>query len=187
MVNKDIDNLVQKLKNKNDININSTTQIINKKNNVDVDKINIKQQNKNNSKNEFSINDYPLGKKHFNSIKTKTNKLLSDITINNVSNNLIDNKDLSISSKTLLMQSEIAASDNKIELSKNLKRAAEMVSIPDEKLIEIYDILRPNRASEEEILKIASELETQYNAIDTANLLKQTCHVYKKRGLLIKK
>ena len=41
----------------------------------------------------------------------------------------------------------------------NLRRAAELIAVPDDRLLEIYNALRPYRSTKQELLDIAGELD----------------------------
>jgi propanediol dehydratase small subunit len=65
-----------------------------------------------------------------------------------------------------------------------MRRAAEMTKIPDERLLEMYDSLRPYRCTKQELLEIASELESKYQAKICADFVREAAEVYEKRGRL---
>ncbi len=44
-------------------------------------------------------------------------------------------------------------------VARNFRRAAELIAIPDERILAIYNALRPFRSSQAELLAIADELE----------------------------
>ena len=73
-------------------------------------------------------------------------------------------KDIRISSDMLHAQAQIAASAGKPQIGENLKRAAEMTQIPDDELIKMYDMLRPNRSTKQQLVELAQKLEQQYQA-----------------------
>ena len=45
-----------------------------------------------------------------------------------------------------------------------MRRAAELIAVPDTRVLEIYNALRPYRSTKVELLAIADELEDKYNA-----------------------
>lgn len=116
------------------------------------------------------------------SIKSKTGKSLKDISIENILSGNINSEDIKISKETLLMQGEIAEKEGRPQLKENFTRASELVDISDKKLLEIYDKLRPNRSTKEELVAIAKELE-QSKAAQCAKLVYEAIEVYEKRGL----
>lgn len=128
---------------------------------------------------------YPLSKSGLD-IKGKSGKGLDDITIDEVINGNITGEDIKISKETLKLQGDIAKSEGRIELGENFTRASELVDIPDEELLNIYNMLRPHRSSEEELLKKAEEIKVKYGALNCSNLILDSLKVYKKRGILRK-
>ena len=131
-----------------------------------------------------TIKDYPLSKNKPNLIKSSTGKSLSDFTVENIMNGSITPEDIRIAPKTLEMQAQIAESDGRKSFAQNLRRAAELIAVPDERILEIYDKLRPYRSTKNELLEIANELETKYNAKINAELVREAVVLYEKRDRL---
>jgi propanediol dehydratase small subunit len=73
-----------------------------------------------------------------------------------------------------------------VRLAANLRRAAEMTRIPDARLLEMYNALRPYRSTKQELLHMAEELETRYQAKVCGALVREAAEVYDKRGRLKK-
>lgn len=128
--------------------------------------------------------DYPLGVKRTDLIKTPTNKTLDDITLKGVMDGSVTPKDIRIAPETLELQAQVAESMGRKPLAQNFRRASELISVPDDRILEIYNALRPGRSSKEEMLAIAEELETQYNAKINGKLIRDAADVYEKRGIL---
>ena len=82
------------------------------------------------------------------------------------------------------MQAEIAEAANRKAFARNLRRAAELISVEDDKLLDIYNALRPNRSSKQELLDIAKDLEDNYKATINAALVRNAAEVYEKRDIL---
>ena len=143
----------------------------------------------NNTNNEFSskntnkVNrqDYPLSVKRKDLVKSATGKKLEDITIENVMNGKIGAEDCRIAPETLELQAQIAES-----VGRNLRRAAELIAVPDTRVLEIYNALRPYRSTKVELLAIADELEDKYNAKVNAQLVREAAELYEKRDRLRK-
>lgn len=128
--------------------------------------------------------DYPLGTKRPDLVKTPTDKNLEEITLKKVMNGEVKDEDLRITEKTLAYQAEIAKQKGREQFGKNLKRAGELTKIPDARILEIYNSLRPNRSTKKELLDIAAELENDYNAKINAKLIREAAEVYEKRNKL---
>ena len=58
-------------------------------------------------------------------------------------------------------------------LAENLRRAAELAVIPNERLLEIYEALRPRRSTYQELSALADDLETRYTAPANARFGRQ--------------
>lgn len=128
--------------------------------------------------------DYPLGTKRPELVKTPTDKSLDEITLDKVLDGEVKDEDLRITEKTLDYQAEIAEQKGREQFGKNLKRAGELTKIPDDRILEIYNSLRPNRSTKKELLEIAAELENEYNAEINAQLIREAAEVYEKRNKL---
>ena len=67
----------------------------------------------------------------------------------------------------------------------NFARAAELVDVPDDVILKMYDKLRPNRSTKAELVEMAQELLEKYNAKNCAKLVIEAAEVYEKRGVLL--
>jgi propanediol dehydratase small subunit len=59
-----------------------------------------------------------------------------------------------------------------------------MTRIPDARVLEIYNALRPYRSTRQDLLDIAGELESKYEAHVCAGLVREAADVYERRGRL---
>ncbi|GAA0706755.1 diol dehydratase small subunit [Paraclostridium ghonii] len=134
--------------------------------------------------NKMNPQDYPLATKRADVIKTPTGKGLQEITLENVLNGEIKPEDVRISPETLEMQAQIAEGMNRDAIARNFRRAAELINFPDERIIEIYNALRPYRSTKEELLAIADEVENVYGAKVNAEFIREASEVYEKRKKL---
>ena len=66
----------------------------------------------------------------------------------------------------------------------NLRRAAELVNIPNERLLQIYETLRPRRATWQELIDLSEELTAQYDAVENARFVREAAEAYRINGLL---
>lgn len=128
--------------------------------------------------------DYPLAAKRPELLKTPTGKKLSDITLENVLNGEVTPKDVSIAPETLRMQAEIADGVGRTQLANNLRRAAELTAIPDNRILEMYNALRPYRSTKAELVLIAEEMETKYKATISGAFVREAAGVYERRNRL---
>lgn len=130
--------------------------------------------------------DYPLAEKRTDLVRTPTGKSLNEITLEGLIKDQVTAADLRISSETLEMQAQVADSVGRKPFARNLRRAAELTGIPDERVLEIYNALRPFRSSKKDLLAIADELDNKYQARVTAAMVREAADVYEKRDRLRK-
>ena len=74
-----------------------------------------------------------------------------------------------------------------------MDQVAEMVpsvsarlKVTDDELIKMYDMLRPNRSTKQQLVELAQKLEQQYQATICAQLVREATEVYERRGILKK-
>jgi propanediol dehydratase small subunit len=107
---------------------------------------------------------------------------LSEVTLDALDDLSI--ADVQISPATLRAQAEIARQAGFRQLATNLTRAAELTAVPNAELLRMYELLRPQRASQAELLALADELEHHYKAVENAQMVREAAEVYQARGLL---
>ena len=128
---------------------------------------------------------YPLGEHEKDKITSKTGKRLSDITLDEVMKNHVSADDIKISKETLKAQGQVAKENGNAPMEKNFERAAELVDVPDEVILDMYNKLRPNRSTKLELVTLAQELLEKYQAKNCARLVMEAAEVYEKRGILL--
>ena len=128
---------------------------------------------------------YPLGENERASITSKTGKKLDDITLDAVKEGRITAEDIKISKEMLRRQGQVAMAADSAPMARNFERAAELVDVPDDVILHMYDMLRPNRATKAQLLAMADELATKYHAKTCAKLVLEAAEVYEKRGILL--
>lgn len=130
--------------------------------------------------------DYPLAKKRPELVRTATGKSLDEITVEAVVSGAIKPEEIRITAQTLEYQAQVAESIHRPQLARNMRRAGELTRVPDERVLEIYNALRPNRSTKSELLAIADELEGKFEAVVCANHVREAAKVYEARGVLKK-
>lgn len=130
------------------------------------------------------VKDYPLAEKSPHLVTTDSGVKLNDLTFEKMKSGEIDAKDFRISSDTLELQAQVADDSGRGPLARNMRRAAELVSVPDERLLAIYNALRPYRSTKAELYDIAAELEGTYGATINAGFVREAADVYEARGRL---
>ena len=127
--------------------------------------------------------EYPLGEHARDRIVSRTGRPLSDLTLDNIREGQIDSDDFGIHPDTLRAQADIAEGAGFPQLAGNLRRAAELAAVPNEKVLAVYEALRPYRVTYEQLLAMADELERDYGATENARFVREAAEVYKERGL----
>lgn len=130
------------------------------------------------------LKDYPLSANRPELLKTPTGKTLADITLDQVMKGEVNADDVRITADTLRMQAEIADGVTRNQFADNLRRAAELTAVPDNRILEIYNALRPYRSTKAELFAIADELERSYNAKQNAAIVREAAEVYERRNRL---
>jgi propanediol dehydratase small subunit len=128
--------------------------------------------------------DYPLSTKRPDLVRSATGKSLGDLTLDNAVAGEISFDDFKTRPETLECQAQIAESAGRPHIAVNLRRAAEMTRIPDKRVLEMYNSLRPYRSTKQEMLDMAKELESQYQAPVCAALVREAVETYEKNGRL---
>lgn len=128
---------------------------------------------------------YPLGEYEKERIYSKTGKKLTDITLDEIVKGHISSDDIKISKEMLKAQGQVAKENGNDPMEKNFERAAELVDVPDDVILKMYDKLRPNRSTKLELVMMAQELMEKYNAKNCARLVMEAAEVYEKRGILL--
>jgi propanediol dehydratase small subunit len=91
--------------------------------------------------------------------------------------------DLRMDPATLAHQAVVASACGNPQLAENFSRAAELATIDDEEVMNLYEALRPHRSTAEELDALRVSLETR-GASRCAELVRQAAEVYSRRGLL---
>jgi propanediol dehydratase small subunit len=127
---------------------------------------------------------YPLMQNAADNLKALSGKPLSDITLDAVSEGSLSADDMRIQAETLRLQAQVAEQAGYTQLANNLRRAAELTAVPNKEVLQIYDLLRPGRASHTQLIQLAEHLEQTYQAVVTGKFVREAAEVYKQRNLL---
>jgi propanediol dehydratase small subunit len=126
---------------------------------------------------------YPLIE-HAEELRAFSGRPLSDLTPEAVARGDLSAADLRIHADALRAQAEVARQAGYDQLAANLLRAAELTLVPNQEVLQIYELLRPGRASYEQLLQLADHLEQTYRAEENARFIREAAEVYQARGLL---
>ena len=128
---------------------------------------------------------YPLAEHEQDKIASRTGKHLSEITLDEVMKGHVGPEDIKISKEVLKAQGQVAKAAGNAPMEKNFERAAELVDVPDDVILKMYDKLRPNRSTKLELVMMAKELLDKYQAKNCARLIMEAAEIYEKRGILL--
>ena len=132
--------------------------------------------------------DYPLAEKRPDLVVGKRGKNLDAITLDGLLSGEVTLEDLSITKRALNQQAEIARNVGRTTLAQNFERAADIVEVPQETIMRIYELLRPGRAdSKDQLLAVASELQATYGAAKMAAFIVEAADIYERRELFKKR
>lgn len=107
-----------------------------------------------------------------------------EITLDALRDGRITTEDVTIRRRMLEAQAERAVAEGYPQLARNFRRAAELTMIPSETLLQIYEKLRPKRASHGELLALSQEIIARYDAPETGAFIREAAEAYLKKGLL---
>ncbi len=140
------------------------------------------------SEERLSIADYPLAEKRPEIVRGKRGKGLDEITLEALLKDRVTLEDLRITAAALRQQAEIARAAGRATLAANFERGAELVDVPQDTIMRIYELLRPGRAqSQEELLAAARKLRDEHGAQALAAFIEEAAAVYERRGLFKKR
>jgi propanediol dehydratase small subunit len=127
--------------------------------------------------------DYPLGARRPDLVTTPGGLPLGDVTLAAAREGALGPDEIRATPRTLRLQAEIARAAGRTQLAENLERAAELATVPDDLLLEIYTALRPRRATAQELEEWAAQLDG-FEAPTTAAFVREASAAYAERGLL---
>lgn len=127
---------------------------------------------------------YPLGETMPDKILSRSGRKLNEFTLDKVMSGDLKPEDFRIAPETLEMQAQVAEAANRPWLGNNMRRASELIAVPDEELLQAYDALRPYRKSKQELLDLADHLEKTYGCKVSADFIREAAEVYERRGRL---
>jgi glycerol dehydratase small subunit/propanediol dehydratase small subunit len=128
--------------------------------------------------------DYPLAETQPQSVIGPRGKRLSDVTLDAVLDGSVTMEDLRITPEALLAQAEIARDAGRPTLAENFERAAELVNVPQDVIMQVYELLRPGRAkTKQQLLDAARMLREEHSASRMAAFVEEAAATYEERGL----
>lgn len=128
--------------------------------------------------------DYPLAEKRPDLVRTRRGKKLEDLTLAAIESGSVALEDLRITPEALRQQAAIARDAGRPNLGRNFERASELIDVPQDVILKIYELLRPGRAKGKgDLLDAATLLRGTYKAERMAAFIEEAAEVYERRGL----
>ena len=115
-------------------------------------------------------------------IRTGSGRALDELTIDALRAGRLSAEDFRISRAQLDAQAAAAEAGGYRQLAENLRRAAELTGLPNDRVFAIYAMLRPGRASVAELHALAADLRRQ-NMSRVAAFIVEAAEAYGKRGV----
>lgn len=106
----------------------------------------------------------------------------AEISVDDIRRGDVTVDDVRIHPDTLEHQACVAEGHGNPQLAANFRRAAELASLPDEEIMDLYEALRPHRSTIEELRSIATRLSSKGARLN-AELFTQAADVYARRDL----
>ena len=122
--------------------------------------------------------EYPFGRD--GDVRTPGGLRLAELAL---ADERVTRAELRATPETLRLQADVAARTGRLQLAANLRRAAELASVPEDVVLEIYTALRPRRSTATELEGWACRLD-ETGAPLTASFVREAAEVYAARGLL---
>ncbi|MFT7596452.1 MAG: propanediol dehydratase small subunit [Paracoccaceae bacterium] len=136
------------------------------------------------SRETLTAKDYPLAENRADLVRGARGKSLDDLSLTALEQGDVVMEDLRITPDALTMQADIARTEHRDKLAENFDRAAELINVPQDYLMQIYELLRPGRARNQAVLlDVADTLRTTYDAPQMAAFIEEAAEVYDRRGL----
>jgi propanediol dehydratase small subunit len=122
---------------------------------------------------------YPLGRDG-ETVRTPGGLRLDELALDDPR---VTRDELRTTPDTLRLQADVAEAAGRVALAANLRRAAELATVPQEVVLELYTALRPRRSTAGDLESWAARLEER-GATATARFVREAAEVYAARGLL---
>ncbi|MBS3651500.1 glycerol dehydratase [Pseudaminobacter sp. 19-2017] len=127
---------------------------------------------------------YPIAEKAPEAAVSASGMPLERLTLDAVVSGQVGPAEIRISAEVLRLQANIARAAGRDRLALNLERAAELVDVPQDIILETYEMMRPGRLTDPSLLSERAEmLRRDYGAHAIAALIEEAVAVYGRRNL----
>lgn len=131
-----------------------------------------------------SLGLYPISENAADKAVSASGMPLAELTLDAIASERIGAADIRISADVLRLQAGIARDAGRDRLALNFERAADLVEVPQDLILDTYEMLRPGRTSEPGPLRERAELlRRDYGAHTIAALIDEAVAVYERRNL----
>lgn len=128
---------------------------------------------------------YPLAETAPDRIRGGRGRALDDLTLEAVVAGDVTIEDLRITAEALKAQAIIARGAGRPTLAENFERGAELVAVPQDLIMQTYDMLRPGRVrSRRALIEHAELFRRDYGAEGIARFIETAAEFYHRRGLV---
>jgi propanediol dehydratase small subunit len=127
------------------------------------------------------LQSYPLSEKQSERLKTPSGHSFQEVTLEAVLEGKVTMSDLRVTVEALELQAQLAVAAGRPQLAENFRRAAELAEVPEEKIMQIYNGLRPGRASQAELERLADTLKQDFKAYRCARFVREAAAAYFKK------
>ena len=117
--------------------------------------------------------EYPFYANSRDRLQLPGGRPLEELTVEAVVEGRVGPGEVGIHPRTLRAQAEVAEAAGFRQLAESLRRAAELAPLADAKILEIYQALRPGRATAGRLDELARELEEVHRAPLTAAFVRE--------------
>ena len=121
---------------------------------------------------------YPLP---VETVATPDGTPLSEVTFEAFREGRLAATELRATPDTLRRQAAVARAAGRSPLAANLERAAELASVPDALILEVYTALRPGRATGADLEAHAARLEQEFGAAAVASFVREAASIAHER------
>jgi propanediol dehydratase small subunit len=115
-------------------------------------------------------------------VRTGSGRSLDELTMEALRAGRLTAEDFRISRDQLNEQAAAAEVGGYRQLAESLRRAAELTGLPNERVFEIYNLLRPGRATCAQLEELANQLEGQ-SMPRVAAFIREAAAAYSRRGI----
>lgn len=131
------------------------------------------------------LTDYPLAETAPERLRGARGQVLADLTLEAVLAGEVTMEDLRITAEALRAQAAIARAAGRATLAENFERGAELVAVPQDLIMDTYEMLRPGRVrNRQALLDRAEMLRRDHGAEAIARFLEQAAAHYHRRGFM---